>query len=40
MWLHLNGDYWQRASFDAVIVLGCGAGARGLSPPITLRERG
>src|SRR5213596_488680 len=21
MWLHLNGDYWQRASFDAVIVL-------------------
>src|ERR1700755_748169 len=21
MWLHLGGSYWQRASFDAVIVL-------------------
>ena len=21
MWLHLNGDYWQRASFDAIVVL-------------------
>jgi hypothetical protein len=21
MWLHLGGGYWQRASFDAVIVL-------------------
>src|SRR5947208_16325953 len=22
MWLHLNADYWQRASFDAVVVIG------------------
>src|SRR5213596_4113692 len=21
LWLHLGGDYWQRASYDAVIVL-------------------
>ena len=21
MWLHLGGSYWQRASFDAVVVL-------------------
>jgi TRAP-type uncharacterized transport system fused permease subunit len=21
MWLHLGGSYWQRASFDAIIVL-------------------
>ncbi|MGA2265231.1 MAG: hypothetical protein ABSH10_02235 [Phycisphaerae bacterium] len=21
MWLHLGGDYWQRASFDAVVVI-------------------
>jgi hypothetical protein len=24
MWLHLGGDYWQRASFDVVIVI-CGS---------------
>lgn len=22
MWLHLGGSYWQRASFDAIIVIG------------------
>jgi hypothetical protein len=22
MWLHLGGSYWQRASFDAIIVVG------------------
>src|SRR3989449_10583890 len=22
MWLHLNADYWQRASFDAVVLIG------------------
>ncbi len=27
MWLHLGGDYWQRASFDAVVVI---AGILGL----------
>src|SRR3989442_13412658 len=35
MWLHLNGDYWQRASFDAVIVLAAGLGLAGFAPPIT-----
>jgi hypothetical protein len=23
MWLHLGGSYWQRASVDAVVVIGC-----------------
>ena len=22
MWLHLGGSYWQRASFDAITVVG------------------
>lgn len=22
MWIHLGGDYWQRASYDAVVVVG------------------
>jgi len=35
MWLHLNGDYWQRASFDAVIVLAAALGLAGFAPPIT-----
>jgi len=35
MWLHLNGDYWQRASFDAVIVLAAVLGFAGFGPPIT-----
>src|SRR2546426_10129648 len=40
MWLHLNGDYWQRASFDAVIVLAAGLGLAGLAPPVApLRPR-
>src|SRR5436190_3004873 len=34
MWLHLNGDYWQRASFDAVIVLAAALGLAGFGPPI------
>ena len=34
MWLHLNGDYWQRASFDAVIVLAVGLGLAGFAPPL------
>src|SRR5256885_15068162 len=33
MWLHLNGDYWQRASFDAVIVLVAALGLAGFAPP-------
>jgi hypothetical protein len=34
MWLHLNGDYWQRASFDAVIVLAAALGLAGFAPPV------
>jgi len=34
MWLHLNGDYWQRASFDAIVVLIAALGLAGFAPPI------
>jgi hypothetical protein len=34
MWLHLNGDYWQRASFDAIVVLVAVLGLAGFAPPI------
>src|SRR5256885_7704292 len=34
MWLHLNGDYWQRASFDAIVVLAAALGLAGVAPPI------
>ena len=33
MWLHLGGDYWQRASFDAVIVLAALLGLLSFAPP-------
>ena len=33
MWLHLNGEYWQRASFDAVLVLATAFGLAGFAPP-------
>src|SRR6266516_6857616 len=39
MWLHLNGDYWQRASFDAVIVLVAALGIAGFAPPLTRWRR-
>ncbi len=40
MWLHLNGDYWQRASFDAVIVLVAGLALAGFAPrPARWRPR-
>jgi len=32
MWLHLNGDYWQRASFDAIVVLAAALGLAGFAP--------
>jgi hypothetical protein len=39
MWLHLGGPYWQRASFDAVVVIatllgliGCGPALRAFAP--------
>ena len=34
MWLNLNGDYWQRASFDAIVVLAATLGLAGFAPPI------
>ncbi len=39
MWLHLNGDYWQRASFDAVIVLVAALGLAGFTPPLARWRR-
>jgi hypothetical protein len=34
MWLHLGGGYWQRASFDAVVVLAALLGLGGYAPPL------
>ena len=34
MWLHLGGGYWQRASFDAVIVVASLFGMIAFSPPL------
>ena len=34
MWLHLGGGYWQRASFDAVIVVGSLFGMIAFAPPL------
>ena len=34
MWLHLGGSYWQRASFDAVIVLTAALGLLAFAPPL------
>ena len=34
MWLHLGGDYWQRASFDAISVLAALLGLIAFAPPI------
>ncbi len=36
MWLHLGGGYWQRASFDAVIVLAALLGLASFAPPLRL----
>jgi hypothetical protein len=36
MWLHLGGPYWQRASFDAVIVIAALLGLLACAP--TIRE--
>ncbi|MBS0211648.1 MAG: hypothetical protein JSR26_00520 [Proteobacteria bacterium] len=32
MWLHLGGDYWQRASFDAVTVVAAALGLLAFAP--------
>ncbi len=34
MWLHLSGEYWQRASFDAVVVIAAVLGLIGVAPAI------
>jgi hypothetical protein len=34
MWLHLGGGYWQRASFDAVIVVASLFGVIAFAPPV------
>lgn len=34
MWLHLGGSYWQRASFDAVTVVGAALALAAYMPPI------
>jgi len=34
MWLHLGGAYWQRASFDAIIVLTALLGLAAFAPPL------
>lgn len=35
MWLHLGGAYWQRASFDVMVVLGAGLGVLAFAPPLS-----
>jgi len=35
MWLHLGGSYWQRASFDAVIVIASLLGMLAFAPPLS-----
>lgn len=40
MWLHLGGSYWQRASYDAVVVLASGLALLAYAPRLTaFRER-
>jgi hypothetical protein len=34
MWLHLGGDYWQRTSYDAIIVLAALLVLAGFAPPL------
>ena len=34
MWLHLGGPYWQRASFDAVIVIAATLGLLAVAPAV------
>jgi hypothetical protein len=35
MWLHLGGGYWQRASFDAIVVLAALLALLGFAPPLS-----
>jgi hypothetical protein len=34
MWIHLGGSYWQRASWDAVVVLSAGFGLIAFAPSL------
>jgi len=34
MWVHLGGSYWQRASFDAVVVVGGALGLIAVAPAL------
>lgn len=34
MWLHLTADYWQRASFDAIVVIGALLGLLATAPTL------
>lgn len=34
MWLHLGGSYWQRASWDAIVVLSAAIGLLAFAPSI------
>ncbi len=34
MWLHLGGSYWQRASWDAIAVIGAGLGLISFAPAL------
>ena len=34
MWLHLGGGYWQRASYDAVVIIAAGLGLIVVAPAI------
>jgi hypothetical protein len=39
MWLHLGGGYWQRASFDAIIVLAGLLALLAFAPPLATWRR-
>jgi hypothetical protein len=34
MWIHLGGSYWQRASWDAIVVLSAGFGLIAFAPSL------
>jgi hypothetical protein len=34
MWIHLGGSYWQRASWDAIVVLSTGFGLLAFAPSL------
>ncbi len=40
MWLHLGGSYWQRASFDAVVIIAALFGLIAVAPKLRNFERG